>query len=148
MMLVLNSTIGSALPSMAIPYIAREFAVTSTPQMVLPISVYLIGYVMGPIIWGPLSEQFGRRNLTIGTFVVFCLFTMACALARSWPGFLFFRLLCGVFVSAPIAICTGIFADIFEDPKTRGRAMAVFMVVSKSPSVASRLKYICTHYRG
>ena len=34
---------GSALPSNAIPYIARDFGVESESQLVLPISMYLIG---------------------------------------------------------------------------------------------------------
>jgi len=128
-MLVINSTMGSALPSMAVPNITRDFGVTSTPQKVLPISVFLIGYVFGPNIWGPLSEHFGRRYLTIVTFIAFSLFTMACALAPNWPALLVFRLFCGVFASAPIAIVAGILADIYGEPRTRGRAFAVFMVV-------------------
>lgn len=41
---------GSALPSMAIPYMAKEWGVTSRLQMVLPISTYLMGYVFGPMV--------------------------------------------------------------------------------------------------
>lgn len=54
---------------------------------------------------------------------------MACALAPSWPAFIVFRFFTGVFASAPIAIVAGIFADIYDDPVSRGRAMAVFMAV-------------------
>ena len=43
MMLIVNSTMGSALPSNALPFIAAEWGVESEQQMVLPISVYLIG---------------------------------------------------------------------------------------------------------
>lgn len=128
--IIINSTMGSALPSMAIPSIAEEFGVTSQEQMVLPISIYLIGYVFGPIIWGPLSEHLGRRNLTICTFAPFALFTMACALAPNWPALLVFRLFCGIFASSPIAIVAGILADVYADPMTRGRAFAIFMVVN------------------
>ncbi|KND94032.1 Polyamine transporter 3 [Tolypocladium ophioglossoides CBS 100239] len=129
-MLVINSTMGSALPSMAVPSIAREFGVTSTEQKVLPISVFLIGYVLGPVIWGPLSEHLGRRHLTIATFAAFSLFTMACALAPSWPALLVCRMFCGVFASAPIAIVAGIIADVYGEPRTRGRAFAVFIVTT------------------
>lgn len=128
--LVVNSTMGSSLPSMAIPYIAATFGVTAEQQLVLPISVYLIGYVFGPIIWGPLSEHLGRRLLTIITFICFSLFTMGCALAQSWAALLVLRLFCGVFASSPIAIVAGILADIYGNPVTRGRAFAIFMVVS------------------
>lgn len=128
-MLVINSTMGSALPSMAIPDILDRFNVTVEEQFVLPISVYLIGYVFGPIVWGPLSEHYGRRILSIITFALFCIFTMACALAPNWPALLIFRFFTGAFASSPIAIVAGILADVYNDPKTRGRAFAIFIVV-------------------
>lgn len=115
---------------MAIPKITSEYNVTSQSQMVLPISVYLIGYVFGPIIWGPLSEHLGRRLLTLMTFTLFCIFTLACGFAHNWTAFLFFRFFCGMFGSSPIAIVAGSLADVYGDPKTRGRAFSIFMVVS------------------
>ncbi|CAJ2511294.1 Uu.00g069190.m01.CDS01 [Anthostomella pinea] len=130
MLMVINSTMSSSLPSMAIPYIADEWGVVSKLQMVLPMSTYLAGYVFGPIIWGPLSEHLGRRNLTLGTFTMFMIWTMACALAPNWPAFLIFRFLCGIFASAPIAVVTGFLADIYDDPVPRGRAMAWFMATT------------------
>ena len=80
-------------------------------------------------MWAPLSEQYGRRYITIVTFVVFTIWTLACGLAPNWPAFLVFRLLSGAFASAPIAVVTGIFADIYGDPVVRGRGMAAFMAV-------------------
>ncbi|KAI0518506.1 major facilitator superfamily transporter [Xylaria bambusicola] len=130
MMIVINSTMGSALPSMAIPYITAEWRVTSATQKGLPISTYLIGYVLGPILWGPLSEHIGRRSVTIVTFFAFTVWTLACALATSWPAFLVFRLLCGAFASAPITVTTGQIADIYDDPVPRGHALAYFMAVT------------------
>lgn len=49
MFLIINSTMGSALPSMAVPAIAKEWGITSKSQLVLPVSCYLIGYVFGPM---------------------------------------------------------------------------------------------------
>ena len=128
---VINSTLGSSLPSNAINYIAPYFHVTNEQQLVLPISLFLVGYVLGPVVFGPLSETYGRRVITLSSFVVFTLFTMACALAENWPAFLVFRLICGVSASSAIAVVGGLYADVFEDPVVRGRAMAIFMVVSR-----------------
>jgi MFS family permease len=89
---------------------------------------------MGPLLWAPLSEHFGRRRLTISTFSLFTLFTLACALAPDWSAFLVFRLLAGVFASAPIAIVPGIIADTHGNPRTRGRSMGLFFAVSISPA--------------
>src|SRR4051794_8237496 len=43
MMLIVNSTMGSALPSIALPSITAEWHIRSETQAVLPMSVYLIG---------------------------------------------------------------------------------------------------------
>ncbi|KAL9598087.1 MAG: hypothetical protein Q9219_004718 [cf. Caloplaca sp. 3 TL-2023] len=126
---VLNSTLGSSLPSGAIDYLAEYFHVTSQAQLVLPISLFLVGYVFGPIVFAPLSETYGRRIVMVATFVFFTIFTMACAVAPNWPFFLVFRLLCGITASSAIAVVGGLFADIYDDPITRGRAMAFFMAV-------------------
>ncbi|KAM7204780.1 Major facilitator superfamily domain containing protein [Rhypophila sp. PSN 637] len=155
-MLILNSTMGSALPSNAIPFIAAEWGITDRFQKVLPISVYLIGmswlllqhypgYVMGPILWGPLSEQYGRKRLSVGTFALFSISTLACALAPTWSSFLGFRLLAGVFASAPLAVVTGIIADIYNDPRIRGRSMGIFMVSTVfGPLLAPIISGFCT----
>ncbi|KAK2598106.1 hypothetical protein QQS21_005737 [Conoideocrella luteorostrata] len=129
-MLVTNSTMGSTLPCMAMPQITNELGHQSQEQIVLPISVFLLGYVFGPVIWAPLSEQFGRKFLTMSTFAAFSLFTMACALAPAWSHFLGFRLCCGVFASAPIAVAAGILADVYGDARARGKAYSAFLVTT------------------
>lgn len=130
MMQVMNSTIGSSLPSGAIAYIADDFHVSNQAQLVLPISVFLIGYVIGPLFCGPISEEYGRKRPLLIGFILFNIFSMACALARSYTALLVFRLLNGMAAAAPIAIASGVFADIYDDPTQRGRAMAYFMAVS------------------
>lgn len=127
---VVNSTLGSSLPSNAINYIAPYFHVTDEQQLVLPISLFLVGYVLGPLIFGPLSETYGRRVIMLSSFVVFTLFTMACALAPNWPAFLVFRLICGINASSAIAVVGGLYADVFGNPVIRGRAMATFMAAT------------------
>lgn len=146
MMVVINSTMGSSLPSNAIPIISDQFNITSSYSKVLPMSMYLVGYIFGPVLFGPLSETYGRRNIMVSTFVVFTIFTLACAAAPSWGSFLFFRLVTGVSASSPIAVIGGVYADIYDDPVTRGRAMAVFIGVgtlffkTRSPTLTFPLR--------
>ncbi|QUC16503.1 uncharacterized protein UV8b_00744 [Ustilaginoidea virens] len=129
-LLVTNSTMGSAIPCMAIPQMIDEFGYKSPEQRVLPISIFLLGYVFGPVIWAPLSEQYGRKILTTATFAVFALFTMACALSPTWSWLLGFRVCCGVFASAPIAMSAGLLADIYGDAHTRGKAYSAYLVTT------------------
>ncbi|KAL2759835.1 hypothetical protein ACRALDRAFT_1079201 [Sodiomyces alcalophilus JCM 7366] len=130
MMLIINSTMSSSLPSNAIPFISDQYDITSPQQQILPISIFMIGYVFGPIIWGPLSEHFGRRIITLSTFVIFTLWTMACALAPNFAALVIFRFFVGVFASSPNAVVPGILADMYGDHDTRGRAMAFFMATT------------------
>jgi multidrug resistance protein len=126
-MSVINSTLASSLPSGGINEIAKYFKITNQLQLVLPISIFLIGYVVGPILCGPLSENYGRKPVMIISFLLYTAFTLGCALAPNWPVLLLFRWICGVMASAPIAVVGGLYADIFGEPRKRGVAMAVFM---------------------
>jgi len=137
MVIVINSTMGSSLPSNAIPVLCEYFEIESSYAKVLPISTYLIGYILGPLFFGPLSEACGRKFIITASFVAFTVFTLACALAPCWESFLFFRFATGVNASAPIAVVGGVYADIYGNPISRGRALAVFTGVSVQPNIQS-----------
>jgi multidrug resistance protein len=124
---VINCTMGTALTAGATEQLAEHFHVTDEAQLVCVTSIYLVGFVIGPLIFGPLSESFGRRYIMMVCFSIFSLFTLASALAPNWPALIIFRLLTGIMASAPIAVVGGICADVYADPVTRGRAMAGFM---------------------
>ncbi|KAL3458964.1 major facilitator superfamily domain-containing protein [Aspergillus heterothallicus] len=123
---VMNSGVSSSLPSNAVPYIFEDFNIDDESQSSLPTSVFLLGYVVGPLIWSPLSETIGRRPVLVYTFIVFFLFTFACALAPNWPSLLFFRFVCGCMGASPQTVIGGVYADIFE-ARARGRVMAFYM---------------------
>lgn len=124
---VLNSTVGSTLASGATQELSDYFHVTNQAQLVLPTSIFLVGYCVGPIAWGPLSETYGRRMVMFSAFLGFTAFTLGCALSPTYAAFVVFRLLCGIFGSCPISVLGGICADLFHDPIARGRAMSLFM---------------------
>ncbi|KAJ6133773.1 hypothetical protein N7523_000095 [Penicillium sp. IBT 18751x] len=125
-----NSVFDSTVPSGGIKFISRALDVKSETQQVLPTSVYLIGYVTGPLAFGPMSELYGRRPVMVGTFVLFTIFTLACAVAPNWPAFIIFRALCGICASSAIAVTGGLFADVYRSPLARGRTMALSMAVT------------------
>ena len=128
----MNSTIASSICSNAIPQIASEFKITNQPALVLPVSVFLIGYILGPLFWGPSSEYVGRKRPMLIAYCGFMIFMLACAVANSYSSLLMFRLLNGVMASAPIATVGGLFADVHDDPTKRGRLMAYYMAVGDS----------------
>ncbi|KAI9721591.1 MAG: hypothetical protein M1828_005081 [Chrysothrix sp. TS-e1954] len=127
---VMNSTIGSSLPSGDSDALARHFNVTIEEQLVLPNSIYLVGYVVGPLLFAPLSESHGRQIIMIGTFAGYTIFTLAACLAPNWAAFNIFRLFTGIFAASPNSVTGGIYADLYNSPVSRGRAMALFMTAT------------------
>ncbi|KZF21454.1 MFS general substrate transporter [Xylona heveae TC161] len=131
---VFNSSLGSSIASGAHDEIADHFHIPrENIQMVLPTSLYMAGFTIGPILFGPLSERFGRKPVLVITFSIYLIFTMACALAPDFPTLLVFRLFCGLGGSAPNAVLGGLFSDIYEDPHQRGLAMSWFIFATTFP---------------
>lgn len=63
----------------------------------------------------------------IWTFVGYTIFSLTYAVAPNFAAIVIFRLFSGIFASSPTAVVGGLYADIFSDPRTRGRSMAEFM---------------------
>lgn len=118
-----NTCLSSALPSGAVSALARSFSLTTTAQTSLPVALFLCGYIFGPIVFGPLSELFGRKPCFLSSFGLYTLSTLACALAPNWPTLLVFRLLNGIGASAPQYILGGMYADLYPNLLHRGRAV-------------------------
>ena len=126
----LNTTASSSLPSGAIDTLTKAFGVTSSQQKALPVAMFLVGYIFGPVIFAPISESFGRRICFLVSFGLFTIFTLACALAPSWPSLLVFRFLVGVGAAAPQTVLGGLFSDIYPHVKERGNAVMFFGLLS------------------
>ena len=130
LILVFITILGSALPSGAVEVLGSAFNVTSQRQLTLAVAVFLVGYIFGPIIFGPLSETHGRKLTLLSSFAVYTLFTLACALASNWPALLLFRFIVGVGASAPPTILGGLFADIYPGLINRGRAVMLLALAT------------------
>jgi DHA1 family multidrug resistance protein-like MFS transporter len=75
------STFASSVFSSASPYIQEEFGV-GRQVVVLGISLFIGGYVLGPLLWSSLSEQYGRKGTILVPVFIFMCFTAATATAK------------------------------------------------------------------
>jgi hypothetical protein len=80
------------------------------------------------MVWGPLSESYGRKWTMIVSFALFTVFSIASALSPNYAALVVFRLFVGIGGSCAISVVGGICADVYHDPVSRGRSMAIFMV--------------------
>lgn len=129
-MCTFNGLFGTSIPSGAVDAISEYFHHPAESKLVLLNSVYMIGFVAGPLLWGPLSEFIGRRPVLIWTHIGYLVFMLACSGAPSFTSLLVLRCLCGINAAASTAIIGGLFADILHDPAERGNAMALYMAVT------------------
>ncbi|KAJ6574990.1 major facilitator superfamily domain-containing protein [Mycena capillaripes] len=149
-MLVLNATFASAAPSGIAAQLMEEYHL-SEEVGVLAISLFVAGYCVGPLLWGPLSEQYGRRPVFIYPFLVYTLFQVGAALAKNGASILVFRFLGGVFAAAPLTNSGAVISDIW-DASTRGKALALFTLApfagpTIGPTVAGFIAISGTNFR-
>jgi len=123
----------------ALPQIVHSLGVVSANEQQLIIITYMLGFGAGQIVWGPLADRFGRRPLLVAGLLLFALFSLACAVAPSFPLMIAGRVAMGASASSTRVLVTAIIRDLFE-----GEAMAkvmslVFMIFMVVPVLAPSL---------
>ncbi|KAF3220416.1 hypothetical protein TWF106_006742 [Orbilia oligospora] len=103
----------------------REEFNCSNIVAILGISLFVLGFTIGPLLWAPMSEMYGRQKLFFGTYAALTAFNAGAAGARSIPQLLICRFFAGAFGSSPLTNAGGVIADMFPASQ-RGLAMAVF----------------------
>ncbi|KAH9845217.1 Major Facilitator Superfamily transporter [Teratosphaeria destructans] len=115
---------GSSIFSAALHDLEDELDI---PQhvAVLGISLYVAGFALGPMIWGPASELYGRTSPLWLGYAAFLLFQVPLADSEHIHVILASRFAAGLSGSAPLAIVAGMYVD-FLNPPERGIATSVF----------------------
>jgi multidrug resistance protein len=115
----------SSMFAPGIPELMYEFQSTNQTIASFVVSVYVLGYAIGPLFIAPLSELYGRLIVYHSCNVLFIIFTIACAVAPHMGSLIFFRFMEGCAGSAPLTIGGGSIADMFVQEK-RGGSMSIF----------------------
>ena len=114
--------------------IARDFGVDER-FAALTIGAYLIGYGVGQLGWGLISDAYGRKPALTYSLIGFSLATIGCAFAPGFWWLVVLRLVQGAMAGAPVmarAICR----DIASGP-VLARLMSVQMAVTSiAPLIA------------
>ena len=123
-MMVFVVTFASSIYSVAIDATAKEYHI-GTVVSTLGVSLFLLGFVFGPVFFGPASEAFGRRIPLFIGYALFAIFQIPVAVAQNLETIMLGRFLSGFFASAPLAVVGGALADIWG-PIERAYAICFF----------------------
>jgi len=105
-----------------LPAISSELGLSSSQSGSL-VTWTLIGAVLGGVIFGPISDRFGRIRVLTFTILMFSLFTGLCAVAQGYWDLLTYRTLAGVGLGGEFGIGMALIAEAWPAEK-RNRASA------------------------
>ncbi|KAJ5611092.1 hypothetical protein N7510_007811 [Penicillium lagena] len=133
-MLALVGSLASSITTPADDTIARYIGVNSEAA-VLDVSLYLLGFVLGPILWAPISEIWGRRVSILPPVFCQAIFSIGTAESKNATSVFLTRFFAGFFGSAPISNVSAALGDIFNR-ESRGIAVSLYAVaVNGGPSL-------------
>ncbi|KAH8178983.1 major facilitator superfamily protein [Sarocladium implicatum] len=124
---VLTANLAATMFAPAAASLAKEFKITDDTITSLTVSIYMLGFAIGPMVIAPLSELYGRLPIYHVCNVLYICFTIGCALGQNTGMFLAFRFLAGCASSGPLTVGGGTVADVVP-PQQRGRAMSIFFI--------------------
>ncbi|KAJ9606073.1 hypothetical protein H2200_009034 [Cladophialophora chaetospira] len=127
-------TFASSIYAVTIEPVAKEYHI-GTVASTLGVSLFLLGFVLGPVLFGPASEVFGRRVPLFAGYAVFAIFQIPVAVAQNVETIMLGRFFGGFAASAPLAVVGGAMADIWG-PVERAYGICVFAAAAFTGPVA------------
>ncbi len=114
------------LPSL--PTIAQAFAIgTSAAQTTL--TSFMFGFSIGMLLYGPLSDTYGRRPVLLGGIVMYALASIACTLSFSIGALITFRFVQALGAGAASVLARAIARDAYG-PTDAARVLSMLAIVT------------------
>jgi len=83
-------------------------------EVKLTLTTYMIGFAGGQVLFGPLSDRFGRRPVLLFGLAAFTLFSIGCALAGTIDQLIVLRILQGAGACAGSVISRAMARDVYD----------------------------------
>lgn len=111
----------------------------SASDVQLTLSSYLMGFAGGQIIYGPLSDLWGRKPVLLTALALFCAASFACALAPSIGILVAARALQALGGSGAIVLPRAIVRDIYTGERAGRELSRIGAIMSFAPILAPLL---------
>lgn len=125
MMSLVALSVDAILPAMGV--ISSSLTLTDSQNIQLVISLVLLGLGFGQLVFGPLSDTYGRKPLIYAGYLVFTVATIVCMYTTTFDGLLLGRFMQGFGLAAPRVLTTAIIRDKYSGPRM-AQVMSFIMV--------------------
>ena len=135
-LLILTSTLMTMANDLYAPSLPHmpEYFNTTADKVKLTISFWALAYGSLLLIYGPLSERFGRRPILVGAMVIFTGCSFYCSVATSIEQLIAARALQGAAAGAEGVLVLSIIRDCFDE-QGQVRAFSVYRGVCAIPPI-------------
>ena len=140
-------TLGMHLIIPALPDTARALGV-SAGAIQLTITLYLIGLAIGQLLYGPISDRFGRRPVLLGGLALFTLAGIATTAAPTAWALVIARILQSIGACAGLVLGRAIVRDSAAPDRAAAQLAMLTMVMSMAPAIAPVLGGYATAWIG
>ncbi len=134
-------TLASFATDMGLPVLdATAAALGVAPATAaLTLSVFMVGFATGPLVFGPLSDRFGRRPVLLAAVATFAAFGALGAFAQSLGALLAWRFVMGAGAGTAQVLVLATVRDLFTGAEARARQSYVNLAAGVAPIVAPTL---------
>ncbi len=106
----------------ALPALTEGFGATVS-QAQLTLTTLLLAFGVSQLVWGPLSDRFGRRPVLLCGLAAYTLASVGCAMASSMPLLIVWRTVQGAAMGAAVMGARAIVRDLYT-PEVGARVMS------------------------
>jgi DHA1 family bicyclomycin/chloramphenicol resistance-like MFS transporter len=130
-----------------LPTLQRHFHSDATATQ-LSLAVFFAGLAIGQLIYGPVSDRFGRRTPLLVGLAIYVIATLGCALAPSMPALIGLRFLQALGSCSGIVMTRAMVRDRFP-PQDMARILSLLiLVIGIAPILAPILGSVVLEHLG
>jgi DHA1 family bicyclomycin/chloramphenicol resistance-like MFS transporter len=119
-----------AMPSMA------EQLGADAGKVEYTISGFLIGFSLGQLLWGAISDKYGRRVPVAIGLVLFVIGSAGCAMSQSVEAMIAWRILQALGACAGVVLSRAMVRDLYEGPRAAQMLSTLIAVMAIAPLLA------------
>ena len=134
------ATLASFATDMGLPVLGEMAASLGVApgRAALSLSVFIVGFALGPLVFGPVSDHVGRRPVLLSGVAAFAAFGALGAFSRTLGAVLLWRFLMGIGAGSCQVLVLAMVRDLFTGVEARVRQSYVNLAAGIAPTPMSK----------